>query len=346
MEVSSIRSTTTYLKLEDQSHVGEARRLAISYAGDLGFDDTDRGRIALVVTEAGTNAVLHGAGGEALLRSPADGDGPLELLVIDRGPGIADVAKALQDGYSTAGTPGTGLGAALRMSDTFDLYSTPTIGTVLYARFVPQFGGRAGSAGGRLDELEIGEVCLPMRNEIVCGDAWVTRRSGHTDLVMVADGLGHGPDAAEAARRAVAVFEASRDQSPALLISEIHGALQSTRGAAVAIASLDHEIAQVRYAGVGNISGTIVHGSTTRSMVSLNGTVGHEMRKVQEFVYEWPTDGLLVMHSDGLQTHWRLDKYPGLAARHLNVIAAVLYRDFSRGRDDLTVIAARLPKAD
>ncbi len=110
------------------------------------------------------NAVLHGAGGEVLLRTPADGDGPLELLVIDRGPGIADVAKALQDGYSTAGTPGTGLGAAVRMSDTFDLYSAPTTGTVLYARFVPrrQFGGQAGSAGGRLDGLEIGEVCLPI----------------------------------------------------------------------------------------------------------------------------------------------------------------------------------------
>ncbi len=123
MEVSSIRSTTTSLKLEDQSHVGEVRRLAITYAADLGFDETDRGRIALVVTEVATNALLHGAGGEALLRSPADGDGPLELLVIDRGPGIADVAKALQDGYSTAGTPGTGLGAVVRMSDLFDLYS-------------------------------------------------------------------------------------------------------------------------------------------------------------------------------------------------------------------------------
>ena len=76
----------------------------------------------------------HGAGGEALLRSPAAGDGPLELLVIDRGPGIADVAKALEDGYSTAGTPGTGLGAVVRMSDLFDLYSTPSVGTVLYAR--------------------------------------------------------------------------------------------------------------------------------------------------------------------------------------------------------------------
>ena len=149
-----------------------------------------------------------------------------------------------------------------------------------------------------------------------------------------------GPDAAEAARRAVAVFEASRDRSPAALVSEIHGALRSTRGAAVAIASLDHEIGEIRYAGVGNIAGTIVHGGATRSMVSLNGTVGHEMRKVQEFAYEWPAGALVVMHSDGLQTHWRLDKYPGLAARHPNVIAAVLYRDFSRGRDDLTVLAA------
>ncbi len=189
-------------------------------------------------------------------------------------------------------------------------------------------------------------MCLPMRDEIVCGDAWATRRDGHIDLMMVADGLGHGPDAAEAARSAVTVFEASRDRAPAALVSEIHGALRSTRGAAVAIASLDHERGEIRYAGVGNIAGTIVHAGATRSMVSLNGTVGHEMRKIQEFAYEWPVGALVVMQSDGLQTHWRLDKYPGLTARHPSVIAAVLYRDFSRGRDDVTVLAARLPKAD
>jgi hypothetical protein len=74
-------------------------------------------------------------------------------------------------------------------------------------------------------------------------------------------------------------------------------------------------------------------------MVSHNGTVGHQMRRVQEFVYPWPAEALVILHSDGLATQWRL--LPGLAARDPALIAAILYRDFRRGRDDVTVLVAR-----
>ena len=47
------------------------------------------------------------------------------------------------------------------------------------------------------------------------------------------------------------------------------------------------------------------------------------------------------MHSDGLQTKWKLDAYPGLQMRHPSLVAAVLYRDYRRGRDDVTVLVAR-----
>ena len=94
---------------------------------------------------------------------------------------------------------------------------------------------------------------------------------------------------------------------------------------------------------MGNISGTILPpgGAHGVSMVSHNGTVGHELRKVQEFVYAWPDDALVVLHSDGLTAHWRLDQYPGLTPCHPALIAGILYRDFKRGRDDVTVLAVR-----
>jgi hypothetical protein len=76
-------------------------------------------------------------------------------------------------------------------------------------------------------------------------------------------------------------------------------------------------------------------------MVSHSGIVGHEARKIQEFVYPWSQDTVLVMHSDGLATHWNLDQYPGLASRRPSLIAGVLYRDFTRGRDDVTVVVAK-----
>jgi hypothetical protein len=92
---------------------------------------------------------------------------------------------------------------------------------------------------------------------------------------------------------------------------------------------------------VGNISGVIVQNAQTRSMVSYNGTVGHELRKVQEFQYPWPANGLLVMCSDGLSNRWEFRRYPGLAMRHPAVIAGVLWRDHNRGRDDATIFVAR-----
>jgi hypothetical protein len=76
-------------------------------------------------------------------------------------------------------------------------------------------------------------------------------------------------------------------------------------------------------------------------MVSHNGTVGVTVRKSQVFDYAMPPDGVLVMNSDGLQSRWTFEAYPGLQVCHPTTIAAVLARDFNRGRDDLTVLVAK-----
>jgi hypothetical protein len=65
------------------------------------------------------------------------------------------------------------------------------------------------------------------------------------------------------------------------------------------------------------------------------------MPKVQEFSYPWARDLLLIMNSDGLTSHWHLERHAGLMFKVPALIASVLYRDFSRGRDDLTVLVAR-----
>ena len=127
----------------------------------------------------------------------------------------------------------------------------------------------------------------------------------------------------------------------AALMERMHLALRPTRGAAAAVADVDVAARVVRYAGVGNIAATVWGPDGSRSLVSHNGIVGHEMRKVQRFEVPLPPRGLLVMHSDGIATRWQLEKYPGLALRDPAVVAAVLYRDFCRGRDDATVVVAR-----
>ena len=185
-------------------------------------------------------------------------------------------------------------------------------------------------------------MSLPKKGETVCGDAWAVAQQDGRTLLLLADGLGHGPLAAAAAAVAVRVFRENLRLGPVDILQIIHQALRSTRGAAVAVADVEPELQVIRYAGVGNIATSILANGASRSMVSHNGTVGHEARKFQEFTYPLPVGALLVMHSDGLASRWALDAYPGLATRDPALVAGVLYRDFQRERDDVTVLVARL----
>jgi hypothetical protein len=121
-----------------------------------------------------------------------------------------------------------------------------------------------------------------------------------------------------------------------------HAALRVTRGAALAVTQIDLAQRVVTFAGVGNISAMLQGANgASRGLSSHNGTVGHVMRKAHPFTYEWPVGGTLVMHSDGINTHWRLDSYPGIGSYDPAILAAALYRDAKRGRDDATVVVFR-----
>jgi hypothetical protein len=184
-------------------------------------------------------------------------------------------------------------------------------------------------------------VCTPILDEDHVGDSWGTAQFGDTVAMMVADGLGHGQEAEEASRRAVALFQAAPENSPQHILQQANEALRGGRGAAVAVARVQGT--EVRYAGVGNVAGSVVEGSTSRHMVSHNGIVGHQMPRTQEFTYPWSDRSVLVMASDGVKSQWRLDGYPGIFRRHPALIAATIWRDFSRGRDDATVLVAQGP---
>jgi anti-sigma regulatory factor (Ser/Thr protein kinase) len=322
--------------VDEITKVGEARRRCAELTAGLGLDDTKRGKAALIVTEAATNLIKHAGCGQLIVAGIGDGQAGsyLEILALDTGRGMSDLSRCMADGYSSAGSSGTGLGAISRAADTFEIYSGADRGTVLAARLL------IGPRGQSARDFEQGVVRVPAPGEQVCGDDWATiDRDGHR-LVLMVDGLGHGPPAALAAEEAVRVFQGCRSSEPAEILDLTHRAIRGTRGAALAIARLDLVGGEVRYAGVGNISGVILdrkNGKTT-SMVSQAGTVGHVIRKIQSFNYAWTEDSSLLMHSDGLATHWSFDRYPALVQRHPSLIAGVLYRDHKRGRDDATVL--------
>jgi anti-sigma regulatory factor (Ser/Thr protein kinase) len=315
--------------------VGAARRAAVTLAGRVGASETEVGKVALVATELATNLVRHAGGGEMLVRPLArPGEAGIEIVVLDRGPGMASVDQALRDGYSTAGTNGTGLGAVRRIATRWDVYSAPGAGTAVVARLY--FGGTPRPPGAA-----VSGVSVPKAGETACGDAWDWAADGDRWTILVADGLGHGTDAAIAATEAIRIFRQHPAAPPTDILAAAHRALRHTRGAAIGIATVNPSRREVTFTGVGNIGAVTLSGHASRSLVSVPGIVGHECRKIQEFVYPWTERTVIVLFSDGLQTRWTLERYPALGARDPALLASMLYRDYSRGRDDVTVVAGR-----
>ena len=325
--------------VDEPSQVGEARRRILDLAASTGLDEGLRGRLALVVNELGSNLVKHGNGGRLLARAIGDPPG-VEVLAIDRGEGMASVAECFRDGYSTASSPGTGLGSVQRLASLVDVYTMRPGGTAIVARVCAKI-----RRGDRPVVLEVGTVSVPKTGEEVCGDSFAVADDQEFPSVMVVDGLGHGLGAADAARLAVRAFEAAPGLPPGAQVAAISDALRGSRGAAVSVARIDRTRGVVVYSGLGNVAGAIVTAGTSRHMVSANGTAGHNAGRIHEFTYPWSDEAVLVMHSDGLASRWQIDRYPGLPDRHPSLVAGVLYRDWSRGRDDVTVVAARLRAA-
>lgn len=325
------------ITITESSQTGEARRVAMALATRLGFQETERGKVGIVVTEVANNLVQHADGGVVLLRTLNEHLAVgIEVLSLDKGSGMVDVDQCLQDGFSTAGTSGNGMGAIRRLSGLFEIYSIPNQGTALLAHLWSDSTPHPPEK-----TLEIGAICLPKRGEDVSGDAWACVVDARRSLLLVADGLGHGPAAASAASQAVRIFQDDHHRSPGAILEAAHTALRSTRGAVLAIAEIDFEQQSVCFAGIGNIAASIFSFTEHHNLLSHNGTVGHEIRKIQEFSYPWYSNGLLIMHSDGLGAKWQLDRYPGLSQKHPSLIAGVLYRDFNRERDDVTVLVVK-----
>lgn len=329
-------SLTQVLHLDDNSQVGHARRVVQRLAEAHGFDGADAGRVALVATELASNVLKHAGRGELHLRVVASGaQSGIELLAVDRGPGF-DVHDCLVDGYSTGGTQGIGLGAARRLAQVFDVHADAR-GAVVLARLYPQ--------QSQPRDLRIGVSQHSLHDDPACGDTWHLTLGPQRLSALLIDGLGHGEEAERAAKAGAQAFAQAPFDAPEGLLGELHHAMGATRGGAVAIAQYDAEHDRLAFIGIGNIGATLVGTDRSRGLASHPGIVGGQYRKGQVFDYADLSGNLLIMFSDGLQSRWSLQAYPGLVHRHPAIIAAVLHRDFCRGRDDVTVLVIDLESA-
>jgi anti-sigma regulatory factor (Ser/Thr protein kinase) len=325
-----------WFRVEASASASAARRMAERLAVELGLPENRTADLSIVTAEAAGNLAKHADQGHMLVRVVrTDQLAGVEIIAIDHGPGMADPLRSLDDGHSTAGTLGIGLGAVIRQASWSDLHSVPGRGTVLAAQVWPSAVPPQPWAAG---------LTRPLTGEQVSGDAFAVREAEGRYQLLMCDGLGHGGLAAAASQEAVRAFAEAPSSPPAAVVELLHRRLNHTRGAALAVAELDPEAGLVRYAGLGNISGTVlVPGGARRGMVSLPGIAGHQRRQIRQFEYPIDRDGIVLMHSDGVVDRWNLADYPGLQSHSPTVIAATVLRDAGVRRDDAGVLVARLP---
>lgn len=342
-----------FLPVRDRSQIVEARQEACEHARELGFDDETSDRVAIVATEGATNFIRHASGGSILFGCEPHAPDRFNVIFIDSGPGIPKVERALEDGFSTAGGLGQGLGAMRRLSDGFDLYSRDEGGVTITTRFQREAGdryarapGEPRAARGQLlpGSFQVDGFVVPMPGQTDCGDGWMFHERPDVLRLMMCDGLGHGAGASAATEAAKKGFRAARDVPLIDAIEIVDQSLKGTRGAAALLIDVPVDAAApITAVGVGNISAEIVTRGKTRRIVSYDGIVGKGHRKAKVLAYDDADWTMIVSCSDGLRHRWDHANYPGLAARDPLTIAATLWRDFNRGTDDsgIAVIKAR-----
>lgn len=330
--------------LADRSYQSLVKRDITRLAETLGFSEIEIAKINIVVSEMATNLVRHATNGGEILVKATDADNKgIEILCLDRGPGMVNPALMMEDGVSTSGTAGEGLGAIKRQSSFFDYYSHPDSGTILLCRIFKATPTE--TIIPKPPKLEMGSVMVAKNGETVCGDGWFCKVTEGSTYIVALDGLGHGPDANEASAKAISCFRKSRNTAPAELMRELHADIRKTRGAVGAVVKIDSKTPELEFCGIGNITGKIFSNSNytvIKNLVSYNGILGHNIpHTIHNQTTDWHTGRMLVVHSDGIKSRLDLSHYPDLHRHDPSLIAAVIYRDFSRGTDDTLVIVAK-----
>jgi anti-sigma regulatory factor (Ser/Thr protein kinase) len=249
--ISSLQPQITFPILH-ASDVAAARRAGQKLADALGFTEVQGGRLAIVITEAGTNILKHAGEGVLYIMRTQCGTGTagVDVLAVDNGPGIGNLEASLRDGMSTAGTAGTGLGALRRQADEFDVWSARGQGAAFFMRL-----WRASPPPPSAIEIEIGALCVPLAGEDESGDGWAIACDLDGATLLGVDGLGHGPEAHKAAAGAIEALARRPAATPSEALQTAHESLRITRGAAMSVARVDYAVNEVRFAGIGNVGG-------------------------------------------------------------------------------------------
>lgn len=338
-----VNPTHISLPVRDRSWVAGMKKEIHRLAVQAGFEQKRIDEIDILVSELGSNLVKHATEGEVLAGIVYDRRGKaLELIAIDNGPGIADPDRMLQDGVSTKGTLGQGLGAMRRLADHFELYTQKDWGTVTLCRIYPASPTENGS---KRPSLTVRALVVAKPGEVASGDGYYHHMAADGSFrLLVADGLGHGIEANNAVREAVTVFREQLTDSPVEMLRNVHASIRKTRGVVAAVVIVDPVRKIWKYCGIGNIATRFAGVHQAKSYLSYNGIVGHNIpttmydQELSQQDYQQ-----IILCSDGIRSKWQHARLPEINKQDLIVQAAALYKDFARRTDDMSIIIGKLP---
>lgn len=325
----------------DRSYVALLKKGINQLAVQAGFQYQRLSEIDLIVAEMATNLIKHAGGGDILVRHiQSTNQSGLELISIDSGPGMADTAKMAKDGVSTTSTLGHGLGTINRLADQTQIYSLKGWGTILLARIF--LNPAAALKAERSSGFEFRSLLVAKPGETMCGDGcYLKMTPGHIKLFL-GDGLGHGPEANLAVQTAINSFRLCPDHRPVDIIRSMHRSVTKTRGLVGSVIVYDVATQQWNWCGVGNISTRLSGATASKNFLSYNGIIGMNLpNTMNDHMLPFERGQLLIMCSDGLQSRWDHTKYPLIHRYDLTILAAALYKDYSRQTDDTSLVVGR-----
>ncbi|MFI5160665.1 MAG: SpoIIE family protein phosphatase [Sphingobacteriales bacterium] len=335
-----VNATHTSYNASDRSYYAIIKKETHSMAVTAGFESKRIAELDIIVAEMTSNLNKYADGGEILLGHVKEPDNEyIEVICIDDGPGIADTRKMAKDGFSSTSTLGHGLGSINRLSDKFDIYSQTGWGTIVLSRIYkkPQIKTRTKA------KMEVRPLVLCKPGEKMSGDGFVCLADDKKARLMLADGLGHGPDANLAMNTAVNALNACTFATPVEMLRFMHSFIRKTRGVVATVITIDFDKNTFDIAGVGNIATKLQGAVDSKNHLSYNGIVGHTIpNTMNDQSMNFNEYQQFVLCSDGIKSRWDLGKYPGLQKQDLGLQAAVIYKDFARRNDDMSIVMVKL----
>jgi anti-sigma regulatory factor (Ser/Thr protein kinase) len=324
----------------DRSYFSLIKKEIHRLAQEAGLKPVRLNELDLIIAEITSNLYKYSDDGEILVGVFKNGESTyIEIISIDNGPGMINPARMMQDGVSTSETLGHGLGSIKRLSDDFDLYSQQGWGTILLSRLYNE------PKKTKLlpNTLTLSAIVVAKPGETKSGDGFTFKKTDQYLKIMLADGLGHGPEANKAVNEAAEAFKMFPDYSPTETLRFIHHSIKKTRGAVINIICYDYSTKIWTSAGVGNISLRLLGPASLRNHLSYNGIVGHNMPGSMNDL-QFPADQFnqVMLCSDGIKTRIDLAKYYQMSKYDQAIFAAAIYKDHARKTDDMSVVMAKI----